>query len=206
MPSIGWADRLRRSPPWDAPLYWALDLEASGLRPKEDQILSVGTVPIRQGTIRWGERFYSLVRPEDPASLSPDGIRAHHILPSELANAPPIRDVLGEVDRRIREGVLVLHHAPLDLGLLREAYRRFGMTWPRPKVVDTIDLIVKWQHRRQRFEPHAKTYRTGLASARDEMGLPPFVNHHALNDALATAELFLLLRSRLGARTLRQLL
>lgn len=206
MPLTGWADRLRRSPAWDAPSYWALDLETSGLRPKDHQILSVGMVPIRGGTVRWGERFYSLVRPEDPGSLSPEGIRAHHILPSELAYAPPLGEVLGEVDRRIREGVLLLHHAPLDLGFLREAYRRFGLTWPKPKVVDTVDLIVKWQHRRQRFEPHAKPFRTGLASARDELGLPPFVNHHALNDALATAELFLLLRSRLEARTLRQLL
>lgn len=206
MPSIGWADRLRRSPAWDAPSYWALDLETSGLKPKEDRILSVGMVPIRDGSIRWGERYYSLVRPDDPASLSAEGLRAHHILPSELAHAPPLADVLGEVDRRIRGAVLLLHHASLDLGFLRAAYLGHGMTWPKPKVVDTVDLVVKWQHRRQRFEPHAKPFRTGLAGARDELGLPPFVNHHALNDALATAELFLVLRSRLDARTLRQLI
>ena len=206
MPSTGWVERFLRSVQWNVPVYWALDLETSGLRTGQDQILSVGMVPIREGAVRWGERFYSLVAPLDPASLSPEGIRAHHILPSELVNAPPLGAVLCEVDRRIREGVLLLHHAPLDLGFLREAYRRFGMTWPTPKVVDTVDLIVRWQHRRQRFEPHAKPFRTGLAAVREEFGLPPFVNHQALNDALATAELFLVLRSKLGAKTLRQVL
>jgi DNA polymerase-3 subunit epsilon len=36
-------------------------------------------------------------------------------------------------------------------------------------------------------------------------GLPPYQAHDALTDAVATAELFLVLRHELGARTLRDL-
>ncbi len=170
------------SPPWDAAFYHALDLETSGLDPRADEILSLAMVPIRGGVIRFGEHFSSLVRPADPAGLSQEGLRAHHLLPAELAVAPPIGELLGEVDRRLREGVLVLHHAPLDLGFLRQAYRRQGRRWPRPRP------------------------RAALPAARAALGLPPYPNHDALVDALATAELFLVLRARLRAERLREVL
>ena len=44
-----------------------------------------------------------------------------------------------------------------------------------------------------------------LADARRACGLPDYPAHDALTDAVATAELFLVLRHRLGARTLREL-
>ena len=61
---------------WDEVVFWALDLEMSGLHTGADRILSIGMVPIRQGVIRYGERFYSLVRPPDVNGLSSEGLRA----------------------------------------------------------------------------------------------------------------------------------
>ena len=52
------------SPAWDAVVYWALDLETGGLDPRADPILAVGLVPVREGTIRLGEAFRSLVCPQ----------------------------------------------------------------------------------------------------------------------------------------------
>jgi DNA polymerase-3 subunit epsilon len=193
------------SPPWDSAVYWALDLETSGLEIERDEILSIGMVPIRGGVIHYGERLYRLVRPRDLAGLSVEGIRAHHILPAELAAAPLLEEVLPEIDVRLREGVLVLHQAAVDLGFLRRAYHRAGRDWPRLKVVDTVRLVVQWQHRRQRFEPHPKPFSASLPGARATLGLPAYPHHHALWDALATAELMLALRDRLGARRVRDL-
>ena len=194
-----------RSPAWDEVTYVALDLETSGLRPKFDEIIAVATVPIRAGVIHYGERFYSLVRPPDLASLPADGIGAHHILPSELADAPTLGELLPGIDGRLREGVLLLHFSHLDLGFLKDAYKRSRRDWPKPQVVDTVKLLLELSHRQQRFSPHPVPPRTALPVARLELGLPPYRHHHALSDALATAELFLALRARLGARTLREL-
>ncbi len=196
---------LFRSPAWDEVCYWALDLETSGLRPKTDEILSVAALPIRDGVIRYGERLDTLVRPADLASLPQDGLRAHHILPAELESAPPLEDVLAELDPRLREGALLLHFAPLDVTFLKHAYRRARRRWPGPPVVDTVRLLVALARRAQRFVPHPVAPRTELSAARAEFGLPPHRAHHALADALATAELFLVLRARLSARTLRDL-
>jgi DNA polymerase-3 subunit epsilon len=202
MRPIGWVERLLgRRPsdprPWRETVYWALDLETTGLQPGRDEVLSVGLVPVRDGTIRYGERFSRLVRPARLGELPQDGLGAHHILPGELEDAPPLAAVLEDVDRRVREGALLLHHAPLDLSFLTRAYAAAGRQWPGPRVVDTVLLLLRLHRRRSRFEPHPTPPVTALAEARAALGLPPHRAHDALADALATAELFLALVARL---------
>jgi DNA polymerase-3 subunit epsilon len=194
----------RKSPAWNEVNYWALDLETSGLDPS-DQILSVGMVPIRNGVIEFGAHYYSLVRPVQPGALSVEGIKAHHILPGELEAAPPLPDVLEEIQRRIGQDVLLLHFGSVDMGFLQQSFKALGRPWIKPVVVDTVVLLARLGERRRRLEPHAKPFPTGLAAARAIFGLPGHLEHHALWDALATAELFLILRNHLGAKTLRQL-
>lgn len=183
---------------WAEVVYWALDLETTGLHPSTDQILSVGLVPVRGGTVRYGERFHSLARPPVPAgALSSAGLRAHHILPEELEAAPALGDVLAAVDARVSGGVLVLHHAPLDLGFLRRAYAAAGLAWREPPVVDTVVLFDRAERLRHRFDPAAPEGGASLSEARAALGLPAHHAHDALADAVATAELFLALVARL---------
>jgi DNA polymerase-3 subunit epsilon len=188
-----------RARPWREAVYWALDLETTGLDTAGDHVLSVGLVPVRAGTIRYGERYHRLVRPPGPPSAPArtEGLRAHQILPADVASAPPLGAVLPEVDRRLREGVLVLHHAPLDLAFLRRAYDTACLAWPRPPVVDTVELLLRAHRLRHRFDPAAPSPPATLALAREACSLPPHRAHDALADAVATAELFLALIARL---------
>ncbi len=196
------------SPPWDSVTYWALDLETGGLDPGHDPILSVGMVPIRDGGIRLGEAWTSLVRPEEADEISPSSIRAHHLLPGEVRAAPPVGAVIAEVDRRLREGALLVHHAALDVGFLRRAYRRLGMRWPGPPVVDTVQLLLKAAKRARFLDPNATEHEPdlNLLAARRKLGLPDYGQHDALIDAIAAAELFLVLRRHVGAKRLRDLI
>lgn len=198
-------ERLLGTAAWDQVVFWALDLETTGVDPSRDLILSVGMVPVREGLVRWGERFYSLVRPPAGHVPSVEAMAVHHILPGELRDAPGISEVLPEVASRLQEGPLLVHWAKLDVGVLRRVYREQGLEWPRPVVVDTVRLLARLGHRRRQIVPHADGLPTELGAARKELGLPPHRRHHALDDALATAELFLALRHRLGARRLRHL-
>lgn len=194
-----------KSPAWNEVTYWALDLETSGLS-SNDQILSVGMVPIRHGVIEFGAHYYSLVRPVRPDALSAEGIKVHHILPRELDSAPRLEEVLEEIKARIDHDVLLLHYSSVDLSFLQRYFRAACKPWVKPAVVDTVVLLGRLGERRRRFEPHAKPFPIGLAAARAAFGLPGHLEHHALWDALATAELFLVLRQQLQARTLRQLI
>lgn len=193
------------SPPWDSVTYWALDLETGGLDPRSDPILSVGMVPVRQGGIRLGEAYTSLVRPEE--AIDPDSIRAHHLLPGDVRCAPALPEVLREVDHRIREGALLVHQASLDVPFLRRAYGRAGMRWPSPPVVDTVALLLKAARRARFLDPDAPEHEPelNLTKARRRLGLPDYGAHDALTDAVSAAELFLVLRKQVAARTLRDL-
>ncbi len=196
------------SPPWDSVTYWALDLETGGLDARHDPILSVGMVPIREGGIRLGEAWSSLVRPEEADEIDPSSIRAHHLLPGEVRTAPPVHAVLAEVDRRLREGALLVHHAALDVRFLKRAYARHGMRWPSPPVVDTVALLMKAAKRARFLDPNAPEHEpdVNLLAARRRHGLPEYGQHDALLDAIAAAELFLVLRRMVGAKRLRDLI
>jgi DNA polymerase III subunit epsilon len=196
---------LTKGPPWDEVTYWTLDLETAGLRPT-DPILSMGMVPIRGGVICYGERFYTLVQPKGLDKLSTEGIQAHQIVPSELEQAPPLAQTIAEFEARVGpQDVLLMHFAQVDVGFLRRAFKELNKPWPKPRVVDTAVLLSNLTQRRRQLEPYARALPSGLGAARAEFGLPGHLEHHALWDALATAELFLVLRARLGAKTLQAL-
>jgi DNA polymerase-3 subunit epsilon len=195
------------SPAWDRVTYWALDLETGGLDARSDPVLAVGMVPIRAGAIRLGEAYASLVRPADTAAIDPASIPAHHLVPGDVRAAPPLEDVLFEVDRRLRDGVLLVHQAAIDVRFLKVAYKRARLRYPDPKVVDTVVLLFKAAKRARFVNPDAPAIEPdlNLGNARKANGLPVYAQHDAVTDAIAAAELFLVLRRRLGARTLRDL-
>jgi DNA polymerase-3 subunit epsilon len=190
--------------PWGEADCWVLDLEMSGLDATTGRIVAVGMVPVRDRAIQVGQGFATLVRAVGPLDMS--GVVAHHLLPDQLAGAPALDEVVGEIDRRLDGAVLVVHAAQIDLPFLRRAYRDTGRSWPDPPVVDTLRLLRRDGRHRLAVEP-AETATSGvLATARAELGLPPHEAHDAFADAVATAELLLVLAHRLGARTVGDLL
>lgn len=196
-----------KSPPWDSLTYWSLDLETGGLDPRRDPIVAVGMVPVRDGRIRLGEAYRTLVRPEDGKSIDPASVKAHQLLWGEVCEAPTLAEVLPEIRWRLQEGVLLVHQKAIDVRFLTRACRRCDCDWPRPEVVDTVDLLIKVARRRRRFQPDLPDDLPplNLTVARAGWGLPAYQAHDALTDAVATAELFLVLRHALSVRTLREL-
>jgi DNA polymerase-3 subunit epsilon len=195
------------SPPWDSVVYWALDLETGGLDATTDAILAVGMTPIRAGTIRLGEAYATLVRPEDGRNIDPRSVQAHQLVWGEVKEAPPVEEVLPEVARRIEEGAMLVHHQGIDVEFLKRAFKRKGMRWPAPPVIDTVELLIRSAKKSRFLNPdhldHLPTL--NLGKARREYGLPDYAAHDALTDAIAAAELFLVLRRKLGAKSLRDL-
>jgi DNA polymerase-3 subunit epsilon len=196
---------LFRSPAWDSVVYWALDLETGGLDPRRDAILAVGMVPVRDGHVRIGEGYRTLVRPE--GRVDPRSIEAHHLVAGEVRDAPALADVVREIDRRLERHVLLVHHRKLDVPFLRRAFRDAGARWRDPPVVDTVERLLRLARRAARRSPElpADPPSVNLSAARERLGLPGYRAHDALTDAVATAELFLVVRDALGARRLREL-
>jgi DNA polymerase-3 subunit epsilon len=193
-----------RSPPWDRVTYWALDLETGGLDAGRDPILAVGMVPIRDGIIHLGDAYRTLVRPRDGGAIDPTSVAAHQLLRGDVAHAPPVEEVLAEVARRLGDGVLLVHRRGVDVAFLRREFKRSALRWPAPRVVDTVELVARAERLGQPGLADDQLP-LNLSAARRHHGLPEYQAHDALSDAIATAELFLMLRMVLGARTLREL-
>lgn len=189
---------------WRDLTLWALDLETGGLQPKNDSILSIGMVPIRNGAIRLGESYHTLVQPR--ARPGTDSLKVHHILSGDLADAPSPAEALPPVSERLRDAVLLVHQASVDVPFLRHAFRPLGLPDPPHIVVDTVRLLFLYARKHGLLNAERETFPTGLAAARARFGLPRHREHEALSDAAATAELFLILAARLEATKLRHLL
>jgi DNA polymerase-3 subunit epsilon len=200
-----WFNREQRDrSPWHEAVYRCLDLETSDLDPANGDVVSVAVVPVRDGVVRCAELYHSLVRPEREPSRW-HGSRAHHIVPADVAGAPRWPEVVREVDRRLRGGVLVVHGASVEVPFLRRGYDRAGISWPPGPVVDTVRLLQRLDGRLRWLSGRTGTVPVELGQARVQIGLPRYPRHDAATDAVATAELFLVLVEKLGARTVRDL-
>lgn len=175
----------------------SLDLETTGLDAATAEIIAIGTVPVCGDLVRVGQATSTLVRPRHRSAAA--GIVAHHLRPSDVAAAPRLDDVLPDLLVRIADAdALLVHHAALDVRVLRRACADAGWPWPGPAVIDTLDLIERFRRRQRTLGGGARLPRD-LAGARAALGLPPHTAHDARADAIATAELYLALSAKLRA-------
>ncbi|HEX4954027.1 MAG TPA: 3'-5' exonuclease [Thermoanaerobaculia bacterium] len=192
----------RRSPPPSHLL--ALDLETTGLDPRRDAILAVGMVVVAGGAILWGRRFDSLVADDRYARVGgAAALGTHQILPRETLEGCS----LGEALERVRQmlpagGALLGHGVEIEQRFLAAAARDLGAVPLRAPAVDTLRYLRALEgvraHLSDRLPAHAAAHPipTVLSEARRFFGLPEYPAHHALLDALASAELYLLLVAR----------
>lgn len=184
--------------PWpvaDAPLesiqFMALDIETTGLEAANHAIVSVGMIPFTLARIRSDQAWHQLVRP--PGDLRPESVTFHHITHSDLQQAPRFADIAADLLERLKGKVVVVHYHPLERAFLRHAFRDAlgeGLHFP---LVDTMQIEARlyprrklsWLSRLVGKQPISLR----LNDSRHRYGLPTYHAHHALTDALATAEL-----------------
>lgn len=185
---------------WREASYAVVDVETSGLDPRRDALLAIGLAPIDAGRIRVSHAWYSLVRPPANLLVAADSIRIHGLLRDDLAAAPPLSDVLTELLPQLMRRVLVVHVASIDVRFLDHALREsFGIGLRGP-ALDTARLARSLQ-RNARFTEGRSDQDAGatlsLRTLAHAAGLPAYAEHHALNDALTTAQLLLAQATRL---------
>lgn len=180
----------------DTPLsevdFVAIDFETTGLDPDENDIITIGLVPFNLKRIYLRESHHWKVRPKQ--KLDEDSVIIHGITHSELIDAPDLADILGELLPCLSGKIVVVHYRRIEREFLDKALRdRIGEGIEFP-VLDTLQLeedIQKnltsslWDKIKGK-----KPESLRLAQSRRRYGLPDYTPHHALTDAIATAELF----------------
>ncbi len=180
---------MRRLPWRQAPLV-ALDVEATGLDPDRDEVVSFAAVPIDGGRIIASRVVYQVVRPR--VESSPESVAIHGILPADVESAPPISEVSERLAEAVRGRVPIAHPAWVERMFLDPVLRahrlRLGST-----MVDTSMLHRLLMIEREMRDPGP----TSLSACARLAGVPAEHPHHARGDALTCAELFLALATHL---------
>jgi DNA polymerase-3 subunit epsilon len=175
---------------WREARLAALDFEATGLDVRVDHVLSFGLVPIDRGRVRLEDSLYRIVKP--PIKLPPESIVVHGIRPDDVVDAPELETVADELVEALTGRTLVAHAAWIELSFLNRFFRK--ARWRRRAAIDVLDLASRLAVLER--APERATSRRLIDLAAD-YGVPPAPTHHALGDALTTAQLFLVLATRL---------
>ena len=162
----------------------SVDVETTGLSLETDRLIAIGAVAIQGGRVDLADSFYAVLRQSQTSSV--DNILVHGIGGTEQMQGDPPVEVMLRFVEFVGHSPLLAFHAPFDASMLDQAARdhfgsRLGRTW--------LDLA--W------LAPALlpdNAERRALDDWLEKYGITVAVRHHALADAVATAQLHLVLQ------------
>jgi len=183
--------RRDRRRPWREAEFAALDFETTGLDYVNDAIVSFGVVPVQHGRIVLAGGVHQLVEPHVPPS--PRSQTIHELRPQDLAGSPRIGEARALLHRTLRHRFLLVWFADVELNFLSAIFGGSRSAWRR-RTIDVRNLAIEADgaSRSLRKQPGY-----GLSWAAERLGVPVASPHDALDDALVTAQAFLVLTGRL---------
>ncbi len=167
--------------------FCVLDLETTGVAPDTCEITEVGAVRF-EGGVETG-RFQTLVNPR--AAIPPTVTVMTGITQAMVIDAPLIEEVLPSFLEFIGDAVVVGHNVRFDISFINAAAIRLGYPRLRNRSVDTMRLA--------RRLLRSEVRKLSLSSLARHLGASTTPNHRALDDALATADVFFSLLERAGS-------
>jgi DNA polymerase III subunit epsilon len=168
--------------PLGALCFVVVDCETTGLDRRRDHVLSIGAVRIHQNTLALSDCFTMTLKHSEPSSR--DNILLHGISATEQRAGREPQDALLAWLDFIGKAPLVGFHAAFDRTILRKALRQhLGCSLASPWL-DLAQLLPV-------LFPHDQPLRQ-LDDWLTYFRITPVLRHHALGDAAATAQLFLM--------------
>ena len=158
--------------------FVVFDIETTGLSKETESITEIGAVKVVDGKII--DRFSTFVNPERP--IPTEITKLTGITNEMVADAPVITEILPKFLEFCQDAVLVAHNANFDTGFIRlNAERKCGIE-VKNTVLDTLELS-------RALLPELKKHKLDIIC--EQLGVSLEGHHRAVNDAEATAEVFL---------------
>lgn len=158
--------------------YVVFDIETTGLSKEKEMITEIGAVKVADGKII--DRFSTFVNPQRP--ISAEITKLTGITDDMVKDAPTIENVLPEFLKFCEDTVLVAHNASFDTGFIRIAAERAGLGELHHTIVDTLELS-------RALLPELNKHKLDIVC--EHLGVTLNGHHRAVNDAEATAEVFI---------------
>jgi DNA polymerase III subunit epsilon len=185
------APRRARAVNWRDAEYASLDFETTGLDMQTDTVVSFGVVPVSGGRILMAGAIHQLIDPSVPPS--PRSQTIHELRPQDLAGSPRIEEVREALRVALEERFLLVWYAEVELNFLKEIFGGPRRSWRRRTIdVRNLAIAADGMPADLRLQPGY-----GLSATAKRYGVPVASPHEALDDALVTAQLFLVLAGKL---------
>lgn len=152
-----------------------IDIETTGLSPKNDRILELALVRtdhFGRPLAEWSSRM----NPEGPVGAT----HIHGITDDDVRNAPTFAHLAPFIASQLAGHALVCHNAKFDLAFLQNEFRRAGWDWPQTPHLCTLQASRSLLPQLHRYTLEACCHAAGFAHV-DQ--------HNALGDARATTRL-----------------
>ena len=157
--------------------FVVFDIETTGLSPHSDNLTEIGAVKVQNCEIV--DSFSTFVNPKMDISYQIQELT--RITNEMVKDAPSLEEALPEFIEFAKDSVLVAHNADFDTGFIYQKCQQLGLEYNFEKV-DTLTLARIINTNLKRFS---------LDKVCKEMGVVLAGHHRAVNDAQATAEVFI---------------
>ena len=171
--------------------FVVFDIETTGFSAVNDRIIEIGAVKVENGMIT--EKFSEFVNPERPIPFEIEKLTS--INDRMVEDAPNISVILPKFMDFCGGSVLVAHHADFDTGFIRHNCEVLGLPYDYT-YVDTLGIA-------RSFLEGLKNYK--LDTVVEAMGCTLANHHRAVDDAGATADVFVRFLERFKKKNIRDL-
>ena len=164
------------------------DCETTGLDPKNDEIISIGAVKIRDNRILTDKALHIYV--EQKKDISVESIKVHQIRNCDLEGAIPVDEAIERFLYYIGNRRLAGYYLEFDVAMISK-YTKPLIGISLPNVQEEVSAIY--------YDKKIETIPQGNIDLRfdtilRELSLPKLKAHDALNDAVMTAMIYLKLK------------
>lgn len=167
----------------------SVDCETTGLNPRKDDIVAIAAVKIRGGRILTSEAYNVRVKPR--AALDANSIKVHQIRKSDVADHGPIHDELPGFLKFVGNRPLVGYWVGFDIKMLNKEILKMLNIRLQNRAIDVCDM---YYDRKYGNAPPGTEVDLRFAAILADLGIPPLQAHDALNDAISTAQMYLVLK------------
>ncbi|MGN1084932.1 MAG: exonuclease domain-containing protein, partial [Lachnospiraceae bacterium] len=171
--------------------YVVFDIETTGFGAEHDKIIEIGAVKVESGKIT--DRYSTFVNPKVP--IPPRIEELTGIKDSMVMDSPEITEILPQFLEFCKGCALVAHNASFDTGFIRSNAERLGLSYDFT-VIDTVGLA-------RALLPGLSRFKLDVVAR--ELGVSLENHHRAVDDAKATADIFVKFLAMLKARGVMQL-
>lgn len=173
----------------------SLDFETTGLDIEKDRLVSIGTVNIIQLGVNLTSSSHQLISTN--RNLPESSVVIHQITDTQLTDAMNIEAALPILLNKLSGKVMLAHNAKVELGFINKMCQElYGSNFVIP-VIDTQYLAKRSFERQNRA---VKSNELRLFNLRASFNMPAYKAHNALMDAIATAELFLAMVTKISPK------